>query len=153
MADAVTNDFCHNAIRFSPLVEPGSHFILLDGGCSIRSTLWLDRCRPHLQIQNSRSTTSVLAGKWAASGVHSRRAKGFSNPFNEATGPTAWEPPLYPFLIAGVFKLFGVYTHASALVLLGLNSLFSALTCVPIFLIAKRCFSDKLAIWTDGCGP
>jgi 4-amino-4-deoxy-L-arabinose transferase-like glycosyltransferase len=74
--------------------------------------------------------------------------QGFSNPFNETTGPTAWEPPLYPFLIAGVFKLFGVYTHASALVLLGLNSLFSALTCVPIFLIAKRCFSDKLAIWS-----
>ena len=44
--------------------------------------------------------------------------QGFSNPFNETTGPTAWEPPLYPFLIAGVFKLFGVYTHASALVLL-----------------------------------
>jgi 4-amino-4-deoxy-L-arabinose transferase-like glycosyltransferase len=74
--------------------------------------------------------------------------QGFSNPFNQATGPTAWEPPLYPFLIAGVFKLFGIYTHASALVLLCINSLFSALTCVPIFLIAKRCFDKKVAIWT-----
>ena len=74
--------------------------------------------------------------------------QGFSNPFNQATGPTAWEPPLYPFLIAGVFKLFGIYTHASALVLLCINSLFSALTCVPIFLIAKRCFDEKVAIWT-----
>ncbi|MGA8312226.1 MAG: glycosyltransferase family 39 protein [Terriglobales bacterium] len=74
--------------------------------------------------------------------------QGFSNPFNQATGPTAWEPPLYPFLIAGVFKLFGIYTHASALVLLCVNSLFSALTCVPIFLIAKRCFDKKVAIWT-----
>ena len=70
--------------------------------------------------------------------------QGFSNPFNDTTGPTAWEPPLYPFLIAGVFKLFGIYTHASALVLLGLNSLFSALTCIPIFLIAKRCFQRKV---------
>jgi 4-amino-4-deoxy-L-arabinose transferase-like glycosyltransferase len=76
------------------------------------------------------------------------QGQGFSNPFNQATGPTAWEPPLYPFLIAAVFKLFGIYTHASALVLLCINSLFSALTCVPIFLIAKRCFSDKVAIWT-----
>ena len=74
--------------------------------------------------------------------------QGFSNPFNATTGPTAWEPPLYPFLIAGVFKLFGIYTHASAVVLLGLNSLFSALTCIPIFRIAKRCFGEKLAIWT-----
>src|SRR5438309_11953071 len=23
--------------------------------------------------------------------------QGFANPFNETTGPTAWEPPLYPF--------------------------------------------------------
>src|SRR5262249_42450404 len=37
--------------------------------------------------------------------------QGFANPFNAATGPTAWEPPLYPLLIAGVFKLFGMYTH------------------------------------------
>jgi len=76
------------------------------------------------------------------------QGQGFSNPFNELTGPTAWEPPLYPFLIAGVFKLFGIYTYISALVLLGLNSLFSALTCIPIFLIAKKCFSQKLAIWS-----
>ncbi len=26
---------------------------------------------------------------------------GFSNPFGPETGPTAWEPPLYPCLIAG----------------------------------------------------
>jgi 4-amino-4-deoxy-L-arabinose transferase-like glycosyltransferase len=76
------------------------------------------------------------------------QGQGFSNPFNESTGPTAWEPPLYPFLIALVFRVFGIYTHVSALLLLGLNSFFSALTCVPIFLIAKRCFSEKLAIWT-----
>jgi 4-amino-4-deoxy-L-arabinose transferase-like glycosyltransferase len=76
------------------------------------------------------------------------QGQGFSNPFNETTGPTAWEPPLYPFLIAGAFKLFGIYSHSSALVLLGINSLFSALTCIPIFLIAKRCFSEKVAIWS-----
>jgi 4-amino-4-deoxy-L-arabinose transferase-like glycosyltransferase len=74
--------------------------------------------------------------------------QGFSNPFDGATGPTAWEPPLYPLLIAAVFRLFGVYSHASALVLLALNSFCSALTCIPIFLITKRCFGEKLAIWT-----
>jgi len=75
--------------------------------------------------------------------------QGFSNPFNGVTGPTAWEPPLYPFLIAGVFKLFGVYTKASAIILLSINSLFSALTCIPIFLIAKRCSDEKVARWTS----
>jgi len=74
--------------------------------------------------------------------------QGFSNPFNEVTGPTAWEPPLYPYLIGGVFKIFGIYSHSSALVLLTINSLFSALTCIPIFLIAKKCFGETVAMWT-----
>jgi 4-amino-4-deoxy-L-arabinose transferase-like glycosyltransferase len=73
---------------------------------------------------------------------------GFSNPFDLLTGPTAWEPPIYPYLIGGVFKLFGIYSHASALVLLTINSIFSALTCIPIFLIAKRCFGEKVAVWS-----
>ncbi len=73
---------------------------------------------------------------------------GFSSPFSGATGPTAWEPPLYPLLIAATFRVFGVYARASAFVLLGINSLFSALTCIPIFLIGRRCFSEKVAVWT-----
>lgn len=75
--------------------------------------------------------------------------QGFSSPFNDTTGPTAWEPPLYPFLIACVFRLFGIYSRTSALVLLSLNSIFSALTCIPIFLIAKRCFDERVAVWTS----
>jgi 4-amino-4-deoxy-L-arabinose transferase-like glycosyltransferase len=71
---------------------------------------------------------------------------GFSNPFGPVTGPTAWEPPLYPYLTAGVFLVFGIYSKASAFVLLTLNSIFSALTCVPIFLIARRMFSEKVAV-------
>jgi 4-amino-4-deoxy-L-arabinose transferase-like glycosyltransferase len=74
--------------------------------------------------------------------------QGFSNPFNEPTGSTAWEPPLYPFLVAAVFKAFGIYTQRSAIVLLSLNSLFSALTCIPIFRIARRCFRERVALWT-----
>jgi 4-amino-4-deoxy-L-arabinose transferase-like glycosyltransferase len=72
--------------------------------------------------------------------------QGFSSPFGPPTGPTAWEPPLYPYLIAGVFKVFGIYSRASAFVLLALNSLFSAFTCVPIFRIARRIFSERVAV-------
>jgi 4-amino-4-deoxy-L-arabinose transferase-like glycosyltransferase len=77
--------------------------------------------------------------------------RGFGDPFGAATGPTAWEPPLYPYLTAAVFHLFGIYSHSSAFVLLSINSAFSAFTCVPIFLIAKRIFSEKVAVgsaWT-----
>jgi 4-amino-4-deoxy-L-arabinose transferase-like glycosyltransferase len=71
---------------------------------------------------------------------------GFSNPFGPQTGPTAWEPPLYPYVAAGVFHLFGIYSRGSAFMLLALNSLFSALTCIPIWLIARRIFSERVAI-------
>jgi 4-amino-4-deoxy-L-arabinose transferase-like glycosyltransferase len=74
--------------------------------------------------------------------------EGFSSPFNQRTGPTAWEPPLYPFLIASVFRFFGIYSHASAFVLLVTNSIFSALTCIPVFLIAKRIFGERVAVWS-----
>src|SRR5438270_6128117 len=73
--------------------------------------------------------------------------RGFADPFDGQSGPTAWEPPLYPYLIAGVFRLTGIYTHASALVLLTINSIFSVLTCIPIFLISRKCFSEKVAVW------
>lgn len=72
--------------------------------------------------------------------------KGFSNQFGPATGPTAWEPPLYPYLIASVFRVFGTYTKLSAFVLLAFNSACSALTCIPIFLIARRMFSETVAV-------
>lgn len=71
---------------------------------------------------------------------------GFSNVFGPSTGPTAWEPPLYPYLAAGVFSLFGIYSKASAFVLLTFNSLCSALTCIPIFRVARRMFSEKVAV-------
>ena len=66
--------------------------------------------------------------------------EGFSSPFREPSGPTAWMMPLYPFLLALVFKLFGVYSLNSALAIFTLNSVFSALTCIPLYLIAKSCF-------------
>src|SRR5262245_37973112 len=53
--------------------------------------------------------------------------EGFSSPLHGPTGPTAWMTPVYVYLVAAVFKVFGVYTLASAVVMLTLNSLFSAL--------------------------
>jgi 4-amino-4-deoxy-L-arabinose transferase-like glycosyltransferase len=71
--------------------------------------------------------------------------RGFSSPFLPITGPTAIVPPLYPFLLAGVFKLFGVYSAASAIAILSFNSLCSALTCIPIYLALRSAVSTRLA--------
>ena len=73
---------------------------------------------------------------------------GFSSPYEGDTGPSAWEPPLYPFLIGGVFKIFGIYSVASAWVLLAINSIFSSVTTIPIFRIAQRTFGERVAIWS-----
>src|SRR5260370_41311843 len=64
---------------------------------------------------------------------------GYADPFTGHSGPTAWSPPLYPLLIAGVFKIFAMYTAASAWVLLTINSIFSAATSSVIYEIAARC--------------
>ncbi len=78
---------------------------------------------------------------------------GYADPFTSHSGPTAWSPPLYPLLMAGVFKLFGVYTSASAWVLLVISSIFSAATSSVIYEIATRCFhrtgrARKIALWS-----
>lgn len=71
---------------------------------------------------------------------------GFGNPLYIETGPTAWVTPVYPGLLALIFKLFGVYSRTSALVILTLNSLFSAMVCVPIYLISWRTFGRRTAL-------
>ncbi len=73
---------------------------------------------------------------------------GFSSPYEGDTGPTAWEPPLYPYLMGGVFKLSGIYSHASAWILLSINSLFATLTTIPIFLLGQKTFSERVATWS-----
>jgi len=85
------------------------------------------------------------AGRIARSIVQGR---GFSSPLFENTGPTAWMTPVYPYLVAGVFKLFGTYTKISAIVLLSLNALMSALVSVLVFLIARIDFGDRVAQWS-----
>ena len=64
--------------------------------------------------------------------------KGFSSPFRRETGPTAWLTPVYPLLVAGVFRVFGIFTARSFFAVVFLNSLFSSLACIPIFFVGKR---------------
>jgi 4-amino-4-deoxy-L-arabinose transferase-like glycosyltransferase len=71
---------------------------------------------------------------------------GFGSPFAD-TGPSALLPPAYSYLLAGIFKIFGIETKASVLAALSLNSVFSALTCVPVFLLARQAFGQRVAKW------
>ena len=77
---------------------------------------------------------------------------GYSDPFATQlvphTGPTAWLPPVYPLMVAAVFRLFGIYTATSAWVLLTFNCLFSASTARAVWEIAARCLNVRVARWS-----
>jgi MFS family permease len=66
------------------------------------------------------------------------QGKGFSNVFRTETGATAWLAPVYPLLVAAMFKLFGLFTARAFFAAVFLNILFSAAACVPIFFAGKR---------------
>jgi hypothetical protein len=80
--------------------------------------------------------------RWTARSIVLGR--GFSSPFFPITGPTALVPPPYPYLLAGIQMAFGLYSASSALVILSLNSLLSALTVVPIYFSAKHALNARI---------
>ena len=72
--------------------------------------------------------------------------KGFSSPFPFESGPTAWLMPGYPLLLALIFKIFGVYTTKAMSAALLINSLVSALTCIPVYHISKKLFGRDVGV-------
>jgi len=80
---------------------------------------------------------------WVARALAS--GHGFSSPVYPITGPTAMVPPLYTFLLAGVFKLFGIYTLTSGFIILSLNSLFSSLNCIAVYFSARYALGPRAA--------
>jgi len=86
--------------------------------------------------ENGRLARSIVEGR------------GLSGPLFEDTGVSAWMTPIYPYFVAGVFRVFGVYSTASAFVLLTTQALISALNCLPIFYFAKRLFGERIGLWS-----
>lgn len=87
---------------------------------------------------------------WALATGH-----GFSSPWpNTPLLPTAQQPPLYPALLAGIFKVFGIYTYRSLWIAILLNAIFAALTAVVILRVGTQRFSSfvgVLAGWVWSC--
>jgi Dolichyl-phosphate-mannose-protein mannosyltransferase len=72
--------------------------------------------------------------------------KGFSSPFRNDTGPTAWLPPTYPMLLAVIFRIFGPLSLLSLNAAILLNIICSTAVCIPIFFIGKRMGGELLAV-------
>jgi hypothetical protein len=73
---------------------------------------------------------------------------GFCCLFRQPTGPTAWLVPVYPLLLASIFKVFGIFTLPSFYAAALLNCLFSALACFPVFFTGNRVSGVRAAAGT-----
>lgn len=81
-----------------------------------------------------------LIAYWLATG------HGFSSPYLRSPQPSAILPPVNPLLLAGLFRIFGVFTNASKFAMLALGAFFSALICMTLFAIGKRMFGRAVAV-------
>ena len=82
-------------------------------------------------------------GSVASALVH---GQGFCCLFRQPTGPTAWLAPVYPLLVACIFKFLGTFTLPSFYAVILLNCLFSSLASVPLFHAGKRVGGTTLAV-------
>jgi hypothetical protein len=88
-----------------------------------------------------------------------RSGYGYSSPWaNTLVMPTAQQPPIYPYLLAAIFRLAGTYSYRSLWIAVGLNAIFSALTAIVILKIGRRVFGAStgastgvLAAWIWSC--
>ena len=92
----------------------------------------------HLGGEYHQIARSIVAGE------------GFSDPFRQKTGPTAWMPPVYPFLLSLLFKVFGTSLRSrfpiAICILLIKNSVLVG-TGVLCYEMAKRARSAIPAGW------
>jgi len=86
---------------------------------------------------------------WEAGRIASSLAagRGFSDPFQGTTGPTAWVAPLYPVLLAGIFRTFGTYSRLSGFVALTFNSACSVFTAVILYHLGRELFGERTGRW------
>jgi len=115
----------------------------------------MDPFRDHwsYDVEVGKLACSIASGHGFSDPLYCRGAVPEQNAATEApyyahTGPSAMEPPVFVYLLAGIFRVFGIYSKASLLVALFINCAFSALTALPIYGIATKCFSARVGVWS-----
>ena len=84
------------------------------------------------------------------------QGRGFSSAFHDANWATAWVAPVYPGLLACIFRFFGIETAASAEVAISLNVIFSSLTAVVLIRLGTEQFGEAAGIvagWAWAMAP
>jgi 4-amino-4-deoxy-L-arabinose transferase-like glycosyltransferase len=71
---------------------------------------------------------------------------GYASPLPEPTGPTTGFVPLFPLILAAIFRLFGIYSTASAVAVYTFNSMCAGISCLLTYWVAKSAFGTRVAI-------
>jgi hypothetical protein len=71
---------------------------------------------------------------------------GFGSPL-QSNQPSAIMPPVYPLIVAGFFSIFGIHTAHSILAIHIFDCVINSLAIIPIFMIARRSFGERVAWW------
>ncbi len=96
------------------------------------------RADPRVWFYNQASELNCLAESILS-------GHGLSSPFGGATGPSAFLAPGYPLLVALVYRLFGVCSLGSAVVLAAVQVIFGVMTVLIVMLVARHLFGGRIA--------
>jgi 4-amino-4-deoxy-L-arabinose transferase-like glycosyltransferase len=149
--------FCGKADKFQPayfiVMDPTTpaqprfwrrpEFLLVVAAFALRVAYMLAGHTYHFPATNNHFYFGFETGSIAGAIA---RGEGFSSPFWRPSGPTAWIGPIYPYLLAGIFKIWGIFTDGSAIAILTINSLFAAFTTWSIYEIGEDVFGRRAAL-------
>jgi hypothetical protein len=113
-------------------------------GCSVWANLSFAvmnpfnfRYIPPFRAHGDYNRNSHLGAEYFNIGRALARGEGFANPFGDATGPTAWQPPLYPALLAGLLWTFAGNRNAVMAVVIVLQVLVLIGTGILVLLLIR----------------
>lgn len=72
--------------------------------------------------------------------------QGFGSPFVSGQS-SAIMTPVYPLIVASFFRLFGIHTAQSIFGVHAFDCLINSLACIPVVLMARRSFGERVALW------
>ena len=103
---------------------------------------------PFDTIENLMGADHLMLHAWAPGNVARSivAGRGFGNSF-VSDQPGASTPPIFPYIVAIFFRLFGVYNANSIFAIHVFNCVINSLACIPIFLVGRRSFGPRTGLW------
>jgi hypothetical protein len=76
--------------------------------------------------------------------IHLARGEGFSSPMDRSphAAPTSWSPPVYPYLMASVYRLWGIGTPTAITALMAFNAACFGAVVAGVCILGRIYFSS-----------